>query len=152
QMMNNSAIFPRILGKVNSRHLLRVKKRGGNRWLYFVPGFVIKYAATEDERASLLNEHTRSGAAAATSFWAGDAIANRMLTRSILMASRHSNTTPADLGELTGFVEGKLAAIAGYPMQPAIDYLERCRLYVTAPEERRRLIVERLEGQCLPRT
>lgn len=129
-----------------------MKKRGGGRWLYFVPGLVVKIATTETERAALRNERTQAAAAARTRFWAGDAIANRMLTRSILVTGRHSNTTPSDLHLLTDFVEARLEAAAGYPMRPALDYLRGDHLYDAAPEEHRRLIAERLDGQRLPQT
>ena len=150
--LKNPATFPAILGRVNNRRLLRVKKRGGDRWLYFVPGLVIKWATTDAERASLLNERMQAAAAAGTRFWAGDAIGNRLLTRSILVMGRHSNTTPADLHLLTDFVEAKLEAAAGYPMRPALDYLREGLFYVAASEEHRRLIAERLNGQRLPQT
>lgn len=151
-VLTHPAIFPPILDQVNTRTLLRVKKRGGGRWLYFVPGLVIKFATTEEERAALLNEGTRADAAKGAQFWAGDVIGNRMLTRSILVTTRHSNATPSDLHLLAGFVDAKLESAADYPMRPALGYLDGGRFYGTASEGRRRMIAERLDGQRLPQT
>ena len=145
-------IYPSLLSQVNSRRMLRIRKRSGGRWLYFVPGLVIKVATTDSERRALSNEHAQARLARRSGFWKAETLGNFLLSPSMLVTGRGRNTTPADHAPIAGFAAGKRRESAGYPHADALSYVEDCTTFRTAPAERRRRFAEVLRGQALPLT
>lgn len=75
----STQVYSCLLGSGNSKRFLRIRRRKGNRWLYFVPGLIMKVATTDGERLALRHEHARTRLAQRAEFWRTEVVANLLL-------------------------------------------------------------------------